>query len=71
MDDVAVDELNGPDSLAVDALESLAHHVQHVAVCHEDAGKVKADGLRLWRRRFTELDDRSPYAAFPDAQHQS
>jgi len=35
MDDVAVDKLNGPDSLAVDALESLAHHVQHVAVCHE------------------------------------
>ena len=35
MDDIAVDKLNGPDAFAVDALESLAHHVQHVAVCHE------------------------------------
>jgi len=68
VDGVAVDELNGADSLAVDALQSRAHHVQHVAVCHEGAREVKADGVRLRRRRFMELDDRSVDAAFPDAE---
>jgi len=69
MDGVAVHKLDRAHSFVVECFEPGSHHVQHVAVRHERAGEVKADGLRLFLWRLAELDDRSVYVAFSDAEH--
>jgi len=69
VDSISIHKQNGLDPFAFKILQLRPNHVQHVAMGHERAREVEADGTRLFFRRFMKFHDSSPYVASSDSEH--